>query len=99
LDFSYEDWAGRYRDSLHAQYLEAMECAIADRTAAADNAAAIEIARAVVDIDHDAESVEVALIRLYRSAGAHAAAAELYGRYAALQRSEYGVEVPSLADL
>ena len=88
LDFSYEDWAGQYATRYMLEYLETMERAIADRTAAADFAAAIEIARAVVDIDHDADSVEVALIRLYKSAGAHAAASELYGRYAATQRIE-----------
>jgi DNA-binding SARP family transcriptional activator/tetratricopeptide (TPR) repeat protein len=99
LDFTYEEWAGLYRDSLHSQYLETMEREIGERTAAGDFAAAIDLARAVIDVDDGADAVEVALIRLYKSAGAHAAAAELYGRYAAVQRSEYGAEVPPLSDI
>jgi DNA-binding SARP family transcriptional activator len=99
LDFAYEEWAGQYRDPLHAQFLETMEREIADKTAAGDYASAIATARAVMEVDEDADAVEVALIRLYRPSGAHAAAAELYGRYAATQRSEYGVEVPALGEL
>ena len=34
LDFSYDDWASMHRESLHAQYLEVMERAIASSTAA-----------------------------------------------------------------
>jgi DNA-binding SARP family transcriptional activator len=99
LDFTYEDWAGQYRDPLHAQFLEAMEREVAERTAVGDYTGAISTARAVMEVDQDADAVEVALIRLYRASGAHAAAAELYGRYAATQRSEYGVEVPPLGEL
>ncbi len=99
LDFTYEEWAGLFRDSLHARYLETMEREIAQRTSTGDLATAIDLARAVMDVDESAEGVELALIRLYRTSGAHAAAAELYARYAAAQRADYGTEVPPLSDL
>ena len=44
----------------------------------------ITLARRVLDVDPNAEHVEVCLLRLYRASGAHAAAAEQYGHYATL---------------
>jgi len=43
-----------------------------------------------------AEHLEFALLRLYRLTGAHAAAAEQYGHYAAVVREELGLEPPPL---
>ena len=94
LDFAYEDWASTHRDSLHAGYLEVMERAIVARADRGDLDGAIRAARSVVDTDPTADSVEVALIKLYRLAGSHAAAAEQYAHYASAQRSELGIEVP-----
>ncbi len=99
LDFAYEDWAVAHRDSLHAGYLETMERAIAERTQAGDFAGAVELAQSVVEVDLDADAVQLALIRLYRFTGAYAAAGELYAHYAAAQKSEFGVDVPPLADI
>jgi DNA-binding SARP family transcriptional activator len=99
LDFAYEDWAAAFRDSLHAQYVETAERWISVLAGRGDHWAAIDIARAVVNVDPEAEGIEIALIRMYRATGAHAAAAEQYGRYAAAQRSEFGVDVPPLEAL
>ena len=99
LDFAYEDWAAAYRDITHSQYLESAERFIAAKAARGDHWGAIELARAVVDVDPEAEAIELVLIRMYRATGAHAAAAEQYGRYAAAQHSELGVEVPPLESL
>ncbi len=59
----------------------------------------IRVARRVLDIDPGAEQVEVSLLRLYRASGAHAAAAEQYGHYAALMRDQLGIEPPPLDSL
>jgi DNA-binding SARP family transcriptional activator len=99
LDFAYEEWAAIHRDSMHAGYLEVMERAILARSDRGDLDGAIRLARAVVDTDPSADSVEVALIRLYRLTGSHAAAAEQYAHYSSAQRSELGVDVPALMDL
>ena len=96
LDFAYEDWAAAFRDSLHSQYIETAERWISVLAGRGDHWVAIDIARSAINVDPDAEGIEVALIRLYRATGAHAAAAEQYGRYAAAQRSDLGIEVPPL---
>jgi hypothetical protein len=41
------------------------------------------LARRALAIDPDADQLELALLRMYRSAGSHAAAAEQYSHYAA----------------
>jgi DNA-binding SARP family transcriptional activator/tetratricopeptide (TPR) repeat protein len=99
LDFEYEEWAGSYRDSLHASYLEVVERAVLDdlRTGHVDRG--IHLARKVMEIDSSAESVEVALLRLYRMTGAHAAAAEQYTHYANVMRDDLGLEPPPLDSL
>jgi DNA-binding SARP family transcriptional activator len=76
-----------------------MERAIIARADRGDLDAAIRAARSVVETDPTADSVEVALIKLYRLVGSHAAAAEQYAHYASTQKSELGIEVPALADL
>jgi len=52
-----------------------------------------------VEVDPDADGIEVSLLRLYRLSGAHAAAAEQYGHYADVLREELGVEPPALEAL
>ena len=59
----------------------------------------IRVARRVLDVDPTAEQVEVSLLRLYRASGAHAAAAEQYGHYAAVMRDQLGIEPPPLESL
>jgi LuxR family maltose regulon positive regulatory protein len=99
LDFEYEEWASGPRDHLHAAYLEIVERAVVDDIAAGHFDRAIRVARRVLDVDPSADQIEVALLRLYRSTGAHAAAAEQYAHYAAYVRNELGAEPPTLESL
>ena len=96
LDFSYEDWASTHRESLHAQYLEVMERAIATSTAAARFAQAMELSRSVLDLDPTLDQIEASLVKMYRLLGAHAAAAEQYQHYTSVLREELGIEPPPL---
>jgi len=99
LDFEYEEWAGAYRDSLHAAYLEIVERSVLDDLTAGHHDRGIRIARRALDIDPSAEQIEVSLLRLYRLSGAHSAAAEQYGHYASVMRDELGIEPPPLDSL
>jgi ATP/maltotriose-dependent transcriptional regulator MalT/DNA-binding SARP family transcriptional activator len=96
LDFEYEEWAGAYRDSLHAAYLEIVERSVLDDFTTGHYDRGIRIARRALDVDGSAEQIEVSLLRLYRVSGAHAAAAEQYAHYASFMREELGVEPPPL---
>jgi DNA-binding SARP family transcriptional activator len=96
LDFSYEEWAVPYRDSMHASYLQLVESAVSEDIATGHYDRAIRLARRATALDSDAEQLEVSLLRLYRLTGAHAAAAEQYEHYATVQRQELGVEPPPL---
>lgn len=96
LDFAYEDWAAAYRDALHASYLQLMEAAVTADMASGHFDRAIRLARRSLEVDPEAEELELSLLRLYRQTGAHSAAAEQYGHYAAAIRSELGVEPPPL---
>ena len=99
LDFSYDDWASMHRESLHAQYLEVMERAIASSTASGHFADAMELSRRVLDTDPSLDQIEAGLVRMYRLLGAHAAAAEQYQHYTAFVREELGIEPPPLDQL
>lgn len=99
LDFEYEEWAGAYRDSLHAAYLDIVERALRKDAETAHYDRGISIARRALEVDPTAESIEVVLLRLYRLVGAHAAAAEQYTHYASMLREELGVEPPPLESL
>jgi len=96
LDFSYDDWASAHRDSLHAQYLEVMERAIAFSTATGRFSEAMELSRALLDTDPSLDQVEASLVKMYRLLGAHAAAAEQYQHYTSVVRDELGIEAPPL---
>jgi DNA-binding SARP family transcriptional activator len=99
LDFDYEEWASPYRDWLHASFLEVVERAVASDLETGHFERGIRVARRVLDVDPGAEQVEVSLLRLYRASGAHAAAAEQYGHYAALIRDQLGIDPPPLEAL
>nr|MDA8237852.1 BTAD domain-containing putative transcriptional regulator [Chloroflexota bacterium] len=99
LDFAYEDWASMHRESLHAQYLEIMERAIAASTAAGRFADAMTLSRALLETDPSLDQVEASLVKMYRLLGAHSAAAEQYQHYATFMRDELGVEPPPLDQL
>ena len=96
LDFEYEDWAGPYRDLLHAAFLEIVERSVLDDFGAGHYDRAIRDRTPRPGRRAAAEQIEVSLLRLYRVSGAHAAAAEQYAHYAAFMREELGVEPPAL---
>jgi ATP/maltotriose-dependent transcriptional regulator MalT/DNA-binding SARP family transcriptional activator len=99
VDFLYEDWSSSYRDTLHAAYLDRIEKAIERDTARGAFDRAISVAQHAIAADPEAEQIELALLRLYRLTGAHAAAAEQYAHYAAVLREQLGVEPPPLESL
>jgi two-component SAPR family response regulator len=98
LDFAYEEWATRYRDELHAAYLKVMEQAIRMDVKAGQVVRGTFLAERAAEVDPDSEEIQVALVRLYRMSGAHAAAAERYGQYARVMR-DLGVDPTPLAEL
>jgi DNA-binding SARP family transcriptional activator len=98
LDFAYEQWSVPYRDSLHASYLRVMEHAVRMDLDAGHFGRGTFLAERAAEVDPEAEEIQVALVRLYRLSGAHAAAAEQYGHYVHSMR-ELGVEPVALADL
>jgi LuxR family maltose regulon positive regulatory protein len=99
LDFSYEEWAGPFRDALHVRYLQTIERAVTRDIETGNYDRGIRLARRALDIDPDLETLELSLLRLYRITGAHSAAAEQYAHYAAYLRDELGVEPPPLTSL
>ncbi len=99
LDFAYEEWAVPYRDSMHSAYLEIVEKAVIADTNGGDFDRAIGLARRAIEIDPDAEQVELSLLKLYRRTGAHAAAAEQYVHYAAVLKNDLGIDPPPLESL
>ena len=96
LDFAYEEWAGGYRASLHAAYLQVVEQAVADDTANGWFERGIDVARRALLVSPDADQIELSLLRLYRLNGSHAAAAEQYAHYATAMRETLGIEPPTL---
>jgi DNA-binding SARP family transcriptional activator len=99
LDFAYEEWAVPFRTSLHVAYLRVIEAAVTRDMASGHHDRAIELARRALELDPSVESLELALLRLYRTTGAHSAAAEQYAHYSAVLRDELGVDPPPLASL
>jgi LuxR family maltose regulon positive regulatory protein len=98
LDFAYEEWSGPFRDALHASYLRVVEQAVMKDLDSGHFDRGTFLAERAAEVDPDAEEIQIALIRLYRHTGAHAAAAERYESYARAMR-DLGIEPPSLADL
>jgi DNA-binding SARP family transcriptional activator len=99
LDFSYDEWSVPFRDALHVAYIQVIESAVTRDIETGHFDRGIRLARRALDIDPDLEDLELSLLRLYRLTGAHSAAAEQYGHYAAYLREELGVEPPPLASL
>ena len=98
-DFSYEDWASPYRDTLHAAFLGVMERAVSGDIGSTELRWRLWVGQRTLAIDPEAEAVEAAVIRLYRAVGAPTAAAEQYAHYAAMMRDQLGVEPPQLKDM
>jgi DNA-binding SARP family transcriptional activator len=80
-------------------YLQIVEKAVTDDIASGHHDRGIRIARRALEVDPTVESLERSLLRLYRSIGAHAAAAEQYAHYAGMVREELGIDPPPLASL
>ncbi|TAL05509.1 MAG: hypothetical protein EPO00_12865 [Chloroflexota bacterium] len=91
LDFLYEDWAGHYRDSLHAAYLRVVETSLRADTDSGQYERGIQLAQVATEAEPEAEELQLALTRLYRLSGSLAAAAEQYQSYARTQR-DLGLE-------
>lgn len=98
LDFIYEDWAGPFRERLHAAYLHVVESSLHSDINSGNFLRGIEIAQAAAAVEPDGEQIQAALVKLYRLAGTHAAAAEQFARYSAFLR-DLGVEPPRLEDI
>jgi LuxR family maltose regulon positive regulatory protein len=98
LDFAYEDWAAKYREPLHATALRIVEQAIRAAASEQDRMRAITVAERALVLEPDAETVQAALIGLYQSVGAHAAAAEQYALYSATLRS-LGLDAPAIREV
>lgn len=99
LDFEYEEWAGTYREFLHAEYLEIVERSIRTDVETGHLDRAISIARRALEADPRSDWIEVTLVRLLQTTGAHSAAAEQYIHYASAYRDELGLEPPPLDSL
>jgi ATP/maltotriose-dependent transcriptional regulator MalT/DNA-binding SARP family transcriptional activator len=99
LDFEYEEWAAEYRDWLHAAFLEVIERSIKLDSKTGHYDRAVRSAQRALEVDPEAEQLELSLLRLYRLTGAHAAAAEQYAHYSAMLRTTLGVEAPPLESL
>ena len=76
LDFAYEEWSASYRDALHASYLRVIEQAVLRDLDSGHFDRGTFLAERAAEVDPEAEEIQVALVRLYRHTGAHAAAAE-----------------------
>jgi DNA-binding SARP family transcriptional activator len=98
LDFIYEDWAAPYREALHAAYLQLVETSLRGDLDGGHFARGIQLAQTAAEIEPESEQIQIALVRLYRMSGAHAAAAEQYGRYASVLR-DLGVEPAPLDEI
>lgn len=98
-EFEYEDWATAWRELLHGQYLHLAETFVGRLIQSDRMVDAADLAVRVLQVDAGAEHLERELIWLYGTLGARSAAAEQYGHYAEVQRTEYGVEPPSLEEI
>jgi DNA-binding SARP family transcriptional activator len=98
LDFAYEEWASAFRDSLHAAYLRVVESAVRLDVDSGNYSRSVLLAERAYEVEPDSEELQLALVRIYRLAGAHAAAAEQYTHYAKTMR-ELGIEPRPLTEL
>lgn len=98
LDFAYEEWAGAFRDSLHAAYLRVVESAIRLDINSGNYIRGSFLAERASEVEPESEELLLALVRIYRLAGAHAAAAEQYAHYTRAME-DLGVEPKQIADL
>jgi DNA-binding SARP family transcriptional activator len=98
LDFAYEEWAGPFRDGLHAAYLRVIEAAVRLEVDAGNYSRGMLLAERAYEVEPESEELQLALVRIYRLAGAHAAAAEQYAHYARSMK-DLGVEPRPLVEI
>jgi DNA-binding SARP family transcriptional activator/tetratricopeptide (TPR) repeat protein len=98
-EFEYEEWASAWRELMHSQYLHLAETTGRTLIALGRLSDATELAIRVLTVDPTADQIERGLIWLYGNLGARSAAAEQYSHYAAVQRSDYGVEPSPLEEI
>jgi DNA-binding SARP family transcriptional activator len=99
LDFAYEDWAAGYRTSVHAEYVRVVEDHASSDADGGHTERAISLLTRALQVDPDADQLELQLLRVYRRTGSHAAAAERYQHYASVMRDQLGIEPPALDSL
>ena len=99
VDFLYEEWAADYREHLHAAVLSIVESEINSCMAKSDYELAITLAQALLSVDPGADTVELSLLRAYKSSDRQAAAAEQYAHYASVMREQLGVDPPAFSEL
>jgi DNA-binding SARP family transcriptional activator len=99
LDFTYEDWASSYRETLHAAVLDRVEAGIEAAIASSRWDIAVALGHRLLAIDPAADAVELALLRAYKRSGRMAAAAEQYAHYAATLRIDLGVDPPDFGSI
>ncbi|HJP89216.1 MAG TPA: BTAD domain-containing putative transcriptional regulator, partial [Candidatus Limnocylindrales bacterium] len=97
IDFLYEEWAGPFRDSLHAAFLRVIEASIRLDVDAGQYARAALLAERANEVEPESDELQLSLARIYRLAGAHAAAAEQYAHYARSAR-DLGLDPLPMAD-
>lgn len=97
-DFLYEDWASPFRDGLHAAYLRVIEAAIRLDIDTGNYSRGVFLAERANEVEPESEELQLGLIRIYRLAGARAAAAEQYAHYAKAMR-DLGVDPLPLSDV
>ncbi|MFN8629675.1 MAG: BTAD domain-containing putative transcriptional regulator [Chloroflexota bacterium] len=95
IDFMYEEWATDYRETLHAAVLGRIEAAVSECLATGRVERAIAYSTAALTVDPSADSIELGLLRAYKSAGRIAAAREQYAHYSTTLRDQLGVEPPA----
>jgi LuxR family maltose regulon positive regulatory protein len=98
IDFAYEEWSGPFRDGLHASYLRVIERAIRLDVDSGQFGRGVLLAERAAEVEPDSEEIQIALIRIYRLVGAHAAAAERYESYSKTMR-DLGVDAPPMSEL
>jgi DNA-binding SARP family transcriptional activator len=99
LDFAYEEWAAPYRETLHAAVLSFTEAALQAGFDEGNVEAVIRVARSLLKVDPDADTIELLLLRAYKRSGRGAAAAEQYAHYATVMKEELGVDPPAYEDV
>jgi DNA-binding SARP family transcriptional activator len=95
LDFAYEEWTSSYRDNLHAAVLDVCEVMISEAHERSDFDRAIQLAHRALGTDPTADAIELMLIRAYKAASRHAAAAEQYAHYTSVLSDQLGIEAPA----